>query len=75
MGSSPAKRAFVFATATHGRLAQVVRASVLHTEGLRFESSIAHHSPSHAKGVSGPDYWAGSSSTSRNGHIGIISPR
>ena len=26
-----------------GRLAQMVRASVLHTEGQRFESSIAHH--------------------------------
>ncbi len=26
-----------------GRLAQLVRASVLHTEGQRFESSIAHH--------------------------------
>ena len=28
---------------TFGRLAQLARASVLHTEGHRFESCIAHH--------------------------------
>ena len=28
--------------ARNGRLAQLVRASVLHTEGRRFESSTAH---------------------------------
>ena len=48
MGSSPAKRATLpippFGTSepSRGRLAQLVRASVLHTEGQRFESSIAH---------------------------------
>ena len=36
VGSSPAKRAT-------GRLAQLVRASVLHTEGHRFEPCTAHH--------------------------------
>ena len=57
MGSSPAKRATNFpipkpecaqpgiqvhATLYRGGLAQLVRASVLHTEGQRFESSIPH---------------------------------
>ena len=54
MGSSPAKRATNFpipnpsiqvhATLYRGGLAQLVRASVLHTEGQRFKSSIPHHS-------------------------------
>ena len=43
MGSSPAKRATFPSLPTKGGLAQMVRASVLHTEGQRFESSIAHH--------------------------------
>ena len=37
MGSRPAKRA------TRGRLAQLVRAPVLHAGGQRFKSSTAHH--------------------------------
>ena len=61
MGSSPAKRATtspiskirnapdpvieIYATPYRGGLAQLVRASVLHTEGQRFESSIPHHLP------------------------------
>ena len=55
MGSSPAKRAPFPAgerpgasgvpKRLHGRLAQLVRASVLHTEGQRFESRQAR-SPS-----------------------------
>ena len=43
MGSSPAKRATFPCLPTKGGLAQMVRASVLHTEGQRFESSIPHH--------------------------------
>ena len=51
MGSSPAKRATLpfkspirhIGFSPCGRLAQLVRASVLHTEGHRFESCIAHH--------------------------------
>ena len=39
MGSRPAKRAIC------GRLAQMVRASVLHTGGQRFKPSTAHHLP------------------------------
>ena len=46
MGSRPAKRA------TYGRLAQLVRASVLHTGGQRFKSSTAHH-----KGDDITHYW------------------
>ena len=43
MGSSPAKRATFPSLPTKGGLAQMVRASVLHTEGQRVESSIPHH--------------------------------
>jgi hypothetical protein len=50
VGSSPAKRAILKRApgkslafwVYKGRLAQLVRASVLHTEGQRFKSSTAH---------------------------------
>ncbi len=65
MGSSPAKRATTspipqepndpgvdpYAVPHRGGLAQLVRASVLHTEGQRFESSIPHHSPHRPRAV------------------------
>jgi hypothetical protein len=41
VGSRPAKRAIL---TYRGRLAQLVRASVLHTEGQRFKPSTAHFS-------------------------------
>ena len=65
MGSSPAKRATNLQTelpkdpphttqhrpgsSPRGGLAQLVRASVLHTEGQRFESSIPHQMPTRVR--------------------------
>ena len=40
-------------TTRRGRLAQLVRASVLHTEGRRFEPVIAHHRPFQGSGEMG----------------------